>query len=500
MFLFRFLARFGAAADGWSMTTVLLPLTLGGRDLLLAGSSAFGRYTVLDHGGAVATPLFSQTLAAPLGAFALEDAALVTGAEGPRLYSTSRADGQIDVQAIGTTGNATGRLSALAPLQSVGGVTMAATSVETLMLNGVAHLAVASAKKATLDLIRLPDSGLPQLVTHLEDTPKATLDGISDMVSFTLGGQSFLAVASGREDGLSLFQVGAEGSLTLTDALTPKDGLWIDGLDVLATASLGGIRYLIAGSVSANSLSVIRVNDLGVMFVTDQMWDDATTRFGAPDQIAVAAIGNRSLILAAGGDGGISLLELMPDGRLIHHTSLEARDGTAVLADGVTGLAAWLDGSRLEIFAAGNDGLVQMEMSLANFGPLLQGTSGNDALSGGSADELIFGGTGRDTLSGGAGDDILVALSAGATLRGGAGADLFRPGVGSAATLIADFERGADRIDLNDWGRVYDISALTIRATATGAEISFGDNLLQISQPGGGAIAPTLWTADDFLF
>lgn len=500
MFLFRFLARFGAAADGWSMTTVLLPFTLGGRDLLLAGGSALGRYTVLDTGGPVATPLSGQTLAAPLGAFAIEDAVLVPGPDGPRLYSTSRTGSQIDVQAIGTTGAMAGRLTALAPLQSVGGTGMAATSVELLMLKGVPHLAVASANRATLDLIRLPASGPPQLVAHLEDTPKTTLAGVSEMVSFTLGGQSFLAVASGREDGLSLFRVGDTGSLTLTDALTSKDGLWVSGLDVLATTSLDGIRYLIAGSVLSGSLSVLRVNAHGVMFVTDQMLDDATTRFGATGQIAVAEVGNRSLILAAGGDGGISLLELMPDGRLIHHASLEARGSTAVLAGGVTGLTAWLDGNRLEIFAAGNDGLVQMELPLTNFGPLLQGTPGDDVLTGGSADELIFGGTGRDTLSGGAGDDILVALSAGATLRGGAGADIFRPGPGSAASYIPDFERGADRIDLSDWGRLYDISALTIRSTATGTVISFGENLLQISQPGGGPIAAGLWSADDFLF
>jgi len=68
-------------------------------------------------------------------------------------------------------------------------------------------------------------------VTHLEDTPKTTPNGVSDMLGFRVGGTAFLAVGSSQEGGLTTCRVGTDGSMTMTDVLTPKDGLWVEGLD-----------------------------------------------------------------------------------------------------------------------------------------------------------------------------------------------------------------------------------------------------------------------------
>jgi len=496
MFTFRYLARFGAEVDGWSMASVLLPVSLGTREFLLAGSSAFGRYNVLDIGLDLAAPLSAQTIAAPTGSFLLDDAAAIQMADGLRLYSASRTGTQIDVQRIG----ADGTLTALTPLTSVGGAAMKVSALEGFSVNGVPYLAVGAYDRTTLNLLRLPANGPPTVTTQLEDTPKTTLDGVSDMASLTIGDRVFLAVAASRDDGLTLFEVDATGDLQMSDALTAKDGLWVDGLDVVAAATLGGTQFLIAGSIASSSLSVIRVNAAGVMFVTDQVLDTLETRFGGVDQIAVVPLGERCLVLAAGGDGGITLMELLPDGRLFHHTSLEARGNWSAFADGVTGLAARQDGAALDVFAAGSGGVVQFEVPLTSLGTLLRGTPRVDVLTGGAGDDLIFGDRGRDTLSGGGGDDVLMALSAGTTLSGGPGSDIFRPGAGGAVTVITDFEPGRDRIDLADWGRLYDISALTIRGTPDGAEILFGTNTLDVTSRDGATLAPGTWDMSDFLF
>lgn len=492
MFTFRVLASFGTANDPWSMTSVFLPYTAGGRSLVLAGGGATGHYNLLDLTTGTAV-LRGRT---DLGGVTISDAALLQGDGTPTVYTASQTGNSLVLHDLDSAGG----LSALAPLARVGGVQMEVSVLEAIRLGGVDYLALAARDVAGLTLIRLPATGGAELVGQIQDGPKVTLSGISDMVSLTLGGEIYLIAASSSRDGLTSFHLGAGGSLTVADSLTAKDGLWVAGLDVLAVAETGGHSFVIAGSTQTGSLSVLRINDLGVMFVTDQIHDDLTTRFGAVSEIATVTVGGRVLVVAGGGDGGISLLELLPDGRLFHHAAYEAESRSAAIAGGLTGLSVVVAGDGLQILAGGPGGVVQIQVPLADLGPAWLGTPGADTLTGGAGDDLIFGNGGADRLSGGAGDDLIFALAAGTTMTGGAGADIFHPGPGTATSTIRDFEPGTDRLDLSDWGRLYDPSALTILSRSDGAEIRYGDNVLRIYSADGSAIMPSEWGADDFLF
>ena len=121
------------------------------------------------------------------------------------------------------------------------------------------------------------------------------------------------------------------------------------GLDALAVADVGGAGYVIAGSAGAGSLTVIRVNPLGVMFVTDHLLDDRNRRFDNVSRIETLSYQGRSFVVAGGGDGGINLLELLPGGKRFHHQSLEARDGWSGFATGVIGLSVSLHADALDI-------------------------------------------------------------------------------------------------------------------------------------------------------
>lgn len=489
---FRFVAGFGLPNDPWSMISTFQSFTAAGRSLVLAGSGATGQYSLLDLTSGRASLLGRYDL----GGLTISDAALLDSAGTPTLYTATRSGTVLGLNDLGATG-APGPLRTLA---TVGGVRMEVSTLEVMRLGGVEYLAVAAHDQPGLTVLRVPADGAPVLAAQVQDGPKTTLTGVSDMVSLTVGGQVLLIAASSSRDGLSSFVLGPGGSLTLTDSLTAKDGLWVTGIDVLAATDLGGRSYVIAGSTVTGSLSVLRINDLGVMFVTDQIHDDLTTRFGGVSQIATVTVNGRVLVVAGGGDGGLSLLELLPDGRLFHHSALEARGETAALADGITGLSASLAGGNLQILAGGSSGMVQLQVPLDRFGPALTGTAAAETLTGTAGDDLIFGNGGADTLAGGAGDDLIFATSSGASMTGGAGADIFHPGPGSAVSVIRDYQMDSDRIDLGDWGRLYDISALTILSRSYGAEIRYGGNVLQVYSAEGGAIAPALWGADDFLF
>lgn len=74
---------------------------------------------------------------------------------------------------------------------------------------------------------------------------------------------------------------------------------------------------------------------------------------------------------------------------------------------------------------------------------VIEGLEGNDRIIAKGGRDWVFGGAGNDTITGGAGNDVLA---------GGSGSDVFVFKGRAGNDRITDFERGADRIDLSDYG------------------------------------------------
>ena len=176
----------------------------------------------------------------------------------------------------------------------------------------------------------------------------------------------------------------------------------------------------------------------------------------------------------------------------VMNVALETGQGLAA----VTGIAGAVYQGMANIFVtdARGDRILHYGIDLSGLGPLVQG---NGVLSGTGGDDRIIGGAGADTLSGGAGDDFLHDRAGVDHLTGGAGADTFVMARDGQADYIHDFQQGFDHIDLSDWGRIYSAAGLTITATATGATVSYGAEVLDITSATGSSL--TLTDAD-FLF
>ncbi|WP_203071857.1 calcium-binding protein [Falsiroseomonas ponticola] len=140
--------------------------------------------------------------------------------------------------------------------------------------------------------------------------------------------------------------------------------------------------------------------------------------------------------------------------RLMVHTA-----GTATFTLGPAALAAF-SAAPLITIASGAGRLVVEASSAA--GPLrMLGRGGNDALHGGTGNDLINGGAGDDTVSGGGGRD---------RLTGGTGDDVFVIGPEAGHTLVYDFGRGADRLDLSAFG-ITDFAGAMASARQAGSQV-----------------------------
>jgi serralysin len=114
----------------------------------------------------------------------------------------------------------------------------------------------------------------------------------------------------------------------------------------------------------------------------------------------------------------------------------DGHDGTLALTTNADGTRTYLksydadaSGQRFEL-ALGGDLLGQLNNSNVVFtAPTLEGTSGNDAITGTALSELIYGLEGNDRINGGAGADVII---------GGAGADRLNGGDRSDISLWTD--------------------------------------------------------------
>jgi Ca2+-binding RTX toxin-like protein len=243
-----------------------------------------------------------------------------------------------------------------------------------------------------------------------------------------------------------------------------------------------GAQFAIVGGAGSHSLTVLERAADGGLVLRDHLIDSRFSRFADLQDIAVAQVAGQVFVVAGGSDDGLSLLTLLPDGRLIHLDTIASAAGARL--DGITRLAMAQAQDALQIVAAteGNPGLAHLAVATGNIGAVLRGAG---TLSGGAGDDLLVAEGAGGVLRGGAGDDILVAGPSGGTLSGGAGADLFVMRAGGGAVRITDFDPAQDRLDLSDYMMLRSPDQLSVTSVPGGARIAFRDEVLTLDSHDG---------------
>ena len=486
----------GVRALGDGMALVVLngtaQLIYSEQEMNAAKSLALGEVAAPGSGFVTA-----QAMAAPVTAANLQPGASIAFQDGGTGIRAFLFDSQAGVLTAAMLSDAGTPGAAQAVTTSVG----ALHGVQTFeIIGGVAgDCAVLSGwNQAGLDVYRLGSDGSLVFETAIKDTAKSYLGNVSDTATVTLGGQDYLLALSSLENGITSYAIGADHRPQLIDSLGNHDGLWVSGPAALQTIGIGGVTFAIIAATGSSSLSVVRVNAMGCLFVTDHVVDDLTTRFEHPEVLDTFTLQGRAFVVAAGTDAGITVLELLPDGTLAQFYTVALETGAGLY--NVTGLEAALNGTTLQIFVvdAGADRIQKFEMSLAALGGVTQAQSGT--ATGTAKDDLVLGSLANEVLSGGAGDDRIHSAGGSDTLTGGSGADVFVFATAPGSARIADFETHVDRIDLSDWGNLYSVAALQITATGNGAVLSSGGQQISVVTANGLALGASDFSAGDFIF
>ena len=308
---------------------------------------------------------------------------------------------------------------------------------------------------------------------HVADSAQTHADAVGAMAALRVDGADIVVVASASEHGVTAYALGGAAPVA-GGSIGPADGLGIMVPTDIAVAETAQGSYVIVASAAAQgasgALSVMAVDALGGLTPTDHVLDTRESRFGDATHVEALTHDGHTYIVAAGGDGGVTLLQLMPGGRLVHLDSIAGSLDAGL--DDVTALEIAVVGEVLQVFVAveGEAGIFMLSVDLAGRGAALVAGEGGDTLTGTAADDILMDGAGTDRLDGGAGADRYVLI-----------------GDGQADT-IAGFDPAEDVLDLSGLPFLYDPDALNIVATDTGAVITHRDETIVLLSSTGGPL------------
>ena len=329
-----------------------------------------------------------------------------------------------------------------------------------------------------------PNGALSRQFT-LADTPSIYADSVFSLAAVPLAGASYLIGASLTEQGVTAYRVSPTG-LTATGNLGIAEGIGIMTPTALETTTLGGRSFVLVGSApgdgmgQSGAITVMQLLSDGSLAPTDHVIDTRATRFGMLQSLEVIEAGGFTYVVAGGGDDGISLFVLLPNGRL--HLMDVIADDFNIGLENITAITSMRTANRVDIFVSSqiSAGVTTLAFDAAGNGHMRMATAAGGDLIGSGMDDILIGGSGNDRITGGQGADIIEDGAGNDTLTGGAGADRFILRADGVRDTITDFEPGRDRLDLSGWPFLYDPSQLTIIPTFDGALVIWRNELLTI--------------------
>lgn len=379
------------------------------------------------------------------------------------------------------SGDLRGRVSVGADLQSylrydAGSFDMG--MVASLDMTGTGDVAIATLLDGSVVQLNFDDV-LQTITVHTPAGAISALDAVA-VTTIEAGGASYAVVAYGASDALGLLRIDGAGNYNFVQTVDMADGLWVSHPGALsAVVGADGEPYVVVAASGSNSLTVLTIQDHRLV-PTGHEIDSLDTRFAGADYVEAVQIGDQTFVVAAGADQGISVFALLPGGQLLHVSTVAASLETPLNGISALDVAVEGDGARIFVATQAAPYLVEFEFSLDNPGLTRAGGDGNDSLTGGNGDDVIYGGLGADTLNGGAGNDVIVDGEQVDTLRGGAGADTFVLGVDGARDRVMDFQRGSDRLVLQSTDLVTHVSDVEIYSRTWGAELRIGDEIMLV--------------------
>lgn len=389
----------------------------------------------------------------------------------------------------GYTLGSTGMLGSTQNLGGTNGLASDLTVAASASLGGHVYIFGARAGRSEPLVYEIDASGK---ITQLSTTAPPLGAAIDMLTVAEVGGRSVLLAVSSEANAITSYLIGNDGKLARVATISALDGIGFSQPTVLTTVAAYGETFVIMGAAESGSLTVFRLQADGALVAVDHITDTLFSRFDGVTAVEVVTVGARVFVLAGGADDGLSLFTMLPDGRLLHLSSLA--DTSATTLSDITALAAILVAGRVQVFAAGEDkaGISQFDLDLGTLGVTQIG--GAVSMAGSAGDDLLVAGPETTAINGGSGDDILVTGAGDIELWGRGGRDRFVISDGTRNVTIKDYQSGSDIIDLSGLPFLRTMAQVTITPITGGAVLRYGETVLTVLTANGATLLPSQFT------
>ncbi|NKX45208.1 calcium-binding protein [Roseicyclus persicicus] len=412
---------------------------------------------------------------------------LIDTADGPKLVVAADGAGNLTGYQLGAQGGIDGS-------STLSGLASQAGAVLDMDQWGDDMLFLANAGTGSIQAYSFAQGGTLAHAFAAADTQATYADSVFALETVAIGGVDYLIGASATDQGVTAYRIEAD-RFVATGNLGVAEGIGVMTPTAMATAMVGNRCFVLLGSApgdgigQSGAITVMELLGDGQLVPTDHVIDTLHTRFGGIQTLDVVTSNGFTYVVAAGGDDGLTVFLLMPNGRLQIIDVMADTPATGL--ENVTAVVAFHGGNALHLYLSSeiSAGVTAITLDTSRNGSVLIAAQGGGTLSGTALDDIVLGGAGNDLLQGASGDDILEDGRGLDTLSGGAGRDIFVLRADGQTDVITDFEPGRDRIDLSDWPFLYDPAQLTITPTPDGAIVTWRGETLVIQTLNGTSLS-----------
>ncbi|MBY4894440.1 hypothetical protein KUL25_16915 [Rhodobacteraceae bacterium N5(2021)] len=378
-----------------------------------------------------------------------------------------------DMNANGTLGPAMQLIGLSAQMSRVQGLSQA--DPQTLFMSDIST--------GMIRAYEIDTNGSLSQTMQMADTNKTYASGIMAIDSTRVLNNDYVISVSETEKGVSVYRLDGNTLLNTGNAGV-NEGLGIMTPTDMKLVEMGGRSFILVASAPGDGLgqsgaiTVMELAQDGSLVDTDHIIDTADTHFGNVQSLEVVEADGRTYVISGGGDDGVTLFVLMPNGRLQLLGIVSGDPGLQNIAS----MAAHFESGTLHLFVASEaeGGVTEITVDVSNHGDIIQVSHAGGTITGGTKNDILIGGAGNDSIVGGAGDDLLEDGLGVDTLHGGDGADLFVLRSDFTHDEIHDFQAGLDRLDLSAWPMLYNAAQIGYTATAQGAILSWRGETLEL--------------------
>ena len=226
-----------------------------------------------------------------------------------------------------------------------------AKSVTTAQIGSVTYLFVAGIQDHGVSVFEVSGDGRLRNVANIEDDANLQLLGTQSVTTAQIGGSTYLFVAGYFDNGVSVFEVASDGSLTNVDNITDNtDDLQLLGANSVTTAQIGSATYLFVAGYLDSGVSVFEVLSDGSLRNTYNIEDNADLRLIGAVFVTTAQIGSVTYLFVVS-NNGVSVFEVVNNGSLTNVANIEDNDDLHL--DGAQSVTTAQIGSATYLFVTG---------------------------------------------------------------------------------------------------------------------------------------------------